>query len=72
MQHEYNYKHIQIVCPECKNNNILIDPFHQETYCTHCGLILQDTRIFRITKAIETEENKIKFIRDLWKKKRNI
>lgn len=66
---EYNHKHIQTTCPECKSDEILVDSFHQETYCTHCGLILKDNTIFKITLAIEKEEKKLKFIRDLWRKK---
>ena len=47
MPREYNYKHINVICPECKNNQILVDDFHQETYCTKCGLVLQDNTIFK-------------------------
>ena len=70
MSQEYNNKHINIICPECKSDNILKDDFHQETYCTHCGLVLQDTTIFKITYEIEKAEYRIKFIRNLWKKKK--
>ena len=65
---EYNHKHIQLICPECKGDNILIDDFHQETYCTKCGLVLQDNSLFKVTMAIEEIEYKVTFIRNLWKK----
>ena len=68
MSQEYNHKHIQIICPECKGDNILVDDFHQETYCTRCGLILQDNSIFRVTREIRQIEYKVAFIRNLWKK----
>lgn len=70
MSQEYNNKHINIICPECKSDNILKDDFHQETYCTRCGLVLQDTTIFKITYEINKAEYRIKFIRNLWKKKK--
>ena len=71
MSTEYNYKHINIICPECKHDNILVDDFHQETYCTHCGLILQDTTIFRITIILEHEDKKNRQLNNLWHKVRN-
>lgn len=67
---EYNHKHINTSCPECKTDEILYDAFREETYCTHCGLVLKDNTIFKITQAIHDEEYKVKFIRDLWRKKR--
>lgn len=71
MSTEYNNKHINIICPECKSTDILVDDFHQETYCTGCGLILKDNHsIFQVTRAINHENNQIKIIRDLWKKKK--
>ena len=71
MSQEYNNKHINIICPECKSDNILKDDFHQETYCTNCGLVLQDTTIFKITRAIEAEERKNRHLNRLWRKIKN-
>ena len=48
----YNYKHIETTCPECNNEDILHDPLHEETFCTHCGLIIHDATIPRITMLI--------------------
>ena len=64
---EYNFKHINVICPECKSDNIIIDDFHQETYCTRCGLVLQSPIIFQITKIIEAEENKNRTLNMFWK-----
>ena len=68
MSKEYNYKHIETTCPECHNNDILVDSFHQETYCTQCGLVLQDTSITSYVQIIEYETFKEHHIRSLWKK----
>lgn len=68
MSKEYTYKHINIICPECKGDNILIDDFHQETYCTQCGLVLKDTSITSYVTIIEYETFKEHHIRSLWKK----
>ena len=68
---EHNYKHINIICPECKSEDILVDDFHQETYCTHCGLVLQDNTIFKVTLIIEAEEKKNRQLQDLWRSVRN-
>ena len=64
---EYNYKHINIICPECKNNQILVDDFHQETYCTKCGLVLQDNTIFKLSNVIQAEENKNQNLHRFWR-----
>ena len=64
---EYNYKHINIICPECQSNQILVDEFHQETYCTKCGLVLQSPIIFRITEIIEAEENRNHTLHEFWR-----
>ena len=68
MSKEYTYKHINNICPECKGDNILIDDFHQETYCTQCGLVLKDTSITSYVTIIEYETYKEHHIRSLWKK----
>ena len=62
----YNYIHIKTNCPECKNHKVLHDPEHMETYCTHCGLILQDTRLTLITSVIGEEKKKEMALRQLW------
>ena len=64
---EYNYKHINIICPECKNNQILVDEFHQETYCTKCGLVLKDNTIFKLSNVIQAEENKNQNLHRFWR-----
>ena len=65
-----NFKHIDTVCPECKCPEILQDPEHEITYCTHCGLVLQENTIFKITQVEQKIDYNVKFIRDLWKKNR--
>ena len=67
MSTEYNYKHINVICPECKGDNIIVDDFHLETYCTRCGTILQDTTLFKITQIIQAEENKNLNLNRFWK-----
>ena len=65
-----NYRKVETICPKCKADTILNDPNREETYCTECGYILQDNSILLITQAIEEDLHDIKFIRDLWRKKR--
>ena len=69
MSKEYNFKHVRTHCPICKHSEILQDSFHQETYCTRCGTVLKDTTIFQVTQAIQEDNRKVKFIRDLWRRK---
>jgi transcription initiation factor TFIIIB Brf1 subunit/transcription initiation factor TFIIB len=64
---EYNNKHINVICPECKSTDILVDDFHQETYCTKCGLVLKDTSIFRVSLVITAEENKNRTLNMFWR-----
>ena len=71
MSTEYNHKHINVICPECKSDKILADPFHEETYCTGCGLILQDNTIFQVTQIIKAEEEKNRQLQNIWRKVRN-
>ena len=52
-----NYTYIDTVCPECKSEIILRDNIREETYCTSCGLILEDQTIPRITEIISQREN---------------
>jgi uncharacterized protein (DUF983 family) len=33
------------VCPECLHDDLITDLFHVETYCSKCGLVVQDTTI---------------------------
>lgn len=43
MYNHNDYTYItDLECPYCENTRILRDNVRQETYCTHCGLILQD------------------------------
>ena len=66
---EINFPRVDTVCPECKHTHVITDPFHQETYCTRCGLIIQDNHtIPQITSEIRKVENQVKFIRSLWHK----
>ena len=68
MQDETTFPHVQTTCPECKHTEILYDSFHQETYCTRCGLVLHDTTLFQITRAIEEDKYRnFKFMLDLWR-----
>ena len=67
MSREYTYPHVDTTCPECKGDNILKDPFHQETYCTQCGLILSDTTISKITQVIEKEERRNHYLNEFWR-----
>ena len=67
MSKEYNHKHIQVTCPECKSDEVLVDPFQEETYCTRCGLVLKDNTIFKITHVIQAEENKNRNLNMFWK-----
>ena len=69
---EYNHKHITLTCPECKTDEILYDAFREETYCTHCGLVLQDNTIFKITRILDEEQEKNKQLNRLWRKVHNI
>ena len=68
MKH-HDYTIIDTVCPECKHNIILRDNTREETYCTRCGLIIQDNTLTLISNAINEAQRKDKFIRSLWKKK---
>lgn len=29
------------ICPECRGMTFKYDPYHDELYCWHCGLILE-------------------------------
>ena len=58
MSNHNNYTTIQTVCPDCENNHILKDNIRQETYCTHCGLILEDQTIPSITSLIKISQKK--------------
>ena len=37
-----NYKHVDITCPECERTNVVYDPTKAETFCNHCGLVIQE------------------------------
>ena len=71
MSKEYTYKHTRIPCTECKTNEYTVyDHVHDETYCMLCGTVLIDNTPHSITQEINNLEKKVKFIRDLWKKKK--
>ena len=53
----YNYKHTDIQCPECQAPTVE-DNHHDEIFCTHCGLVILDSTIPRITMLIR-EHSKI-------------
>lgn len=63
------YRIIRTTCPECKSDKILYDIFHDETFCNHCGLILQDNTRYLITDAIHEEKTKEKQLRKLHHKR---
>ena len=65
-----NYRKVNTVCPLCKGDHVLHDEHRQETYCTECGYIIQDNSILLISAAIRQDLKEVKFIRDLWRKKR--
>ena len=62
-----NFKHINTTCPECKHTEILEDNIHQEIFCTRCGLILSDTRIFKITHILNEEQRKNERLNEFWR-----
>ncbi len=35
-------KHVDIICHNCKNTDILFDEHHGVIFCTTCGLVLKD------------------------------
>lgn len=70
LSHEKNYRKVNTVCPLCKGDHVLYDEHRQEIYCTQCGYVIQDNTLLLITQAIEENLRDIKFIRDLWRKKR--
>lgn len=67
MSTEYNYRHVKTICPECKGDNILVDDYHQETYCTNCGLIIHDNTLYKITQELEKQANKNRWLNQFWK-----
>ena len=63
------YRRIKTTCPECKSDNILYDNFHDETFCNHCGLILQDNRLSLITELMREDKERERAIRRLHHKR---
>ena len=63
-----NYKHVETTCPECHHTDILMDPEHDVIYCTHCGLVLHENTIFKITQELDKVTYQVHYIRSLWKK----
>ena len=71
MSSEKTYKHTRLPCPHCRTGDYtVLDSHHAETYCKRCGLIIQDTTPFSITKYLENEEAKEHIIYSLWRQKR--
>ena len=68
MQHN-NYTQVDTVCPECHSPHILRDNQREETYCTNCGLILNDNSIFNILTVLLQEQNKNIRLNQFWKRR---
>lgn len=66
-----NFKHVDTTCPECKHHEILMDPEQEIIYCTHCGLVLHENTIFKITHVIQKEQRKNRQTNQLWRKVHN-
>ena len=45
MSHILIYINGHPICPECYGDNFITDLFHDETYCSKCGLMLKDNSI---------------------------
>lgn len=58
------------VCPDCYNDVFITDLFHAESYCSKCGLIVQDTSLMdiRTAKYLKDRQDTIdKQIKDYFK-----
>lgn len=53
--HDYTY--IDTTCPECESTTILRDNHREETYCTICGLVIQDNTSTPITQVTYPNNN---------------
>ena len=64
-----NYPQSTLKCPECHTNkHSLYDPERNETFCTQCGLILQDNTIQGALTDYHQDKYKEKYIRSIWYK----
>ena len=69
MSREYTYPHVQIPCPECHTDKYtLYDKHHAETYCSRCGLVINDTSLFSVTRHLQNQRERELVILRLWKK----
>ena len=64
----HNYTYINTVCPDCKGTHIIRDNHRQETYCNHCGYIIQDNTLFQITTVLNHETHRNIWLNQFWKK----
>jgi len=58
------------VCPECYGNDFITDSFHAESYCSQCGLVVNDTALMDIRTAEylqDRQDNIDKQIKDYFK-----
>ena len=54
-----NMKHSERYCPLCETQSIVCyDEFHGETFCTTCGLVLQDTTRISVVELMIKAEKK--------------
>ena len=49
------------VCPDCYGNDFITDLFHDETYCSKCGLVVKDNSIgsIRTEQYLKARQDKI-------------
>ena len=45
MSHILIYINGHPICPECYGDNFITDLFHDEIYCSECGLVVRDNTI---------------------------
>ena len=64
----YNYKHLDTTCPECQHTEILEDTSKGETFCTYCGLVIQDQTIPSLCQLIREAYTSEKLKRESWEK----
>lgn len=64
-----NYPTSTLNCPECHTSKYTVyDPVHSETFCTKCGLIIQDTTIPGALHDYRKDKTKEAYIRSIWYK----
>lgn len=64
----HDYKKVNTVCPKCKSHEVWRDNHREETYCNHCGLIIQDNSLFKITEVLTYEQNRNLWLNRFWRK----